>query len=265
MVSVNKIPATRLIKGGSERVDRVVRDPDTRTLQELKDTISAYSETIPVVSKYAEEIKKLPKKHMGIVADTIELSEYSQLFAADVNLKKEQDGVVVLGTLINDIIMASKYNPSGLNLVSAIINNTDALTSKFALYVMNGGAIADKQLSKQMEEAAKVVPQIAEETLKSHEVFDFSERMSFMTKIRNLVSKNVVPEKIESFYKDIMSFGKYAPESFKMDADKYLTSKTPMFRIKENLSILPQVLGCRPKSSGKFDIIEFVNKNTNIM
>lgn len=265
MVSVNKIPATRLIKGVSERVDRVVREPDTRTLQELRDTISAYSEQIPDVKKYAEEINKLPKKHIGIIADTIELSQYSQLFAADVSLKKEHEGKSVLESLINDMIQASKYNPSGLKLVEAIINNTDALTSKFALYVMNGGVIRNNTFSKQMDETAKVVPQIAEETLKSHDVFDFSERMDFMTKIRNLVSENVVPEKITSFYKDIMSFGKYIPEAFKLDVDKYVTSKVPMSKIKENLGILPQVLGHRPKPSGKFDVVEFVNKNVNLV
>ena len=265
MVSVNKIPVTRLFQGGSERIDYVKRDPDNRTLKELKDTISAYSDKIPVVEKLASKIKELPKQHMGIVADTIELSQYSQLFAADVNLNQEQDGRNLLETILNSMIMASKYNPAGLNLIESVINNTDMLTSKFALYITSYGLILNNKLATHMEETAKVIPEIAQDTLISHNIFDFSERIDFMKTIQSMVSEKVIPEKITSYYRDIMSFARYIPQSFKADRDMYMTSKTPMSQIKENLKILPQILGSRPKPSKTFNLVEFVTKNTNLV
>ncbi len=65
-------------------------------------------------------------------------------------------------TLLSQMVKASKENPAGMDLVNAIINNTDSTTSKYALHVMSGGILNNKSLASQMVATSKVVPEIAQ-------------------------------------------------------------------------------------------------------
>lgn len=72
------------------------------------------------------------------------------------------------------MVKSSKENPEGMDLVNAIINNTDSTTSKYALHVMSGGVLNNKDLARQMNATSKIVPEIAKETLSGGYTMDLS-------------------------------------------------------------------------------------------
>lgn len=260
---VNK-PVNRLFTG-FEQLGVITRKPDTRTKEELVQTIDYYAQNLPEIKQFAKEIKQLNQKHMGTIADTLELSKHHDMLPTNINLAKMNDrGVSYRQAIVEDMIEASKTNPEAMELADAIINNTDSLTSKYVLASMSGGIMKNKELSKHMQETAKVIPDIAKETLSGGYLMDYSKQENFMDWLKALINPQTKPDKISSLFKDLVPFTGKRQEMFEIDVNKFLESNTSKEKIQENLKVLPDVLTLLSDKVKNFDIVEFVTRNTNI-
>ena len=159
------------------------------------------------------------------------------------------------------MIRASKENPAGMDLVNAVINNTDATTSKYALHVMSGGVLNDKSLANQMFATAKVIPDIAKETLQGGYTMDLSKQESFMSFIKSMVNPDTKSDKITSLFSDVVPFADARPEAFNIDVLGYLTSKADVEDIKARLKILPKVLEGIGGKIKDFDLVKYLTKS----
>ena len=122
----------------------------------------------------------------------------------------------------------------------------------------------DKGLAKQMQETAKVIPDIAKETLDGGYLMDYSKQENMLNWLKVMINPQTKPDKITSLFKDVVSFTEKRPEQFGIDVNKFLTSNTPKEKIQENLKILPDVLKMLGDKIKDFDIVDFVTKNTNL-
>lgn len=260
-------PINRLFTGGFSQMGAITRKPDTRTKDELVQTIEYYTGRIPELKQFAKEIKSLNPKHMGTIADTMELSCFQEMLPTNINMAKiSQRGVSYRQAVIEDMIQASKTNPEAMELAEAIINNTDSTTSKYALGLMTGGILKNKELAKHMQETAKIVPDIAKETLKGGYTMDYSKQENFMDMIRTFVNPNAKPEKITVLFKDLAAAVDNLPQNvnFNIYMDKFVNSSTPLRQIKENIKVLPDVVKMLGEKVKNFDVVDFVTKNTNL-
>lgn len=258
-------PFNRLFTGGFEAMGAVSRKPDTRTTEELVQTIDYYIKNIPEMKEFAKEIKTLNPKHMGTIADTLELSAHQEMLPTVVNLgAKTTNGVSFREAVVKDMIEASKTNPDAMDLVDAIINNTDSVTSKYALGMMSGGVLKNKELAKQMQATAQIVPDIARETLNGGYTMDFSKQENFMNMIRTFVNLNAKPDKIKVLFKDLAPATDKLEPNFNIYMDKFVNSSTPMGKVKENIEVLPDVVKMLGDKANDMDVVDFVTKNTNL-
>lgn len=265
--SVVKGPVNRLFTETFQKMGAVSRKPDTRTKEEIVQTIDYYMERMPELKRFSQEIKGLNPKHMGTIADTMELSSYRAMLPINIDMSKiNSRGISYRQAVIEDMIEASKTNPEAMELADAIINNTDSTTMKYALSMMTGGILKDNNLAKQMQATAKIVPDIAKETLKGRFNLDFAEQESFMNMIKTFVNADAKPDKINSLMKDLVA----AVDNLESDAnfniylDKYVNSNAPVEKIQENIKRLPDVVKMLGDKVRNFDIVDFVTKNTNL-
>lgn len=260
-----KQPINRLFDGGWQQMGAITRGTDTRTASELKHTIDAYVQRIPEIATFADDIKKLNPKHMGTIADTIELSQYHEMLPTNIDLKKVgSGGVSYRDAIIKDMVEASKTNPEAMELVDAIINNTDSITAKYALAEMSGGILKNKDVAKHMQETAKVVPDIAKETLGGGYLMDYSKQENFMTWIKEMVNPDTKPDKITGIFKDLIPLTENLPQTFIINVNKYLISGAPKEKLAENYKVLPDVVKMLDGKAEKIDVVDFVTKNTNL-
>lgn len=260
-----KKPVNRIFTGGFEAMGAISRKPDTRTKDELVQTIDYYTQKIPEMKEFAKEIKTLNPKHMGTIADTLELSTHQEMLPTYVNLgAKTANGVSYREAIVKDMIEASKTNPEAMELADAIINNTDSTTSKYALGMMSGGILKNKELAKHMQETAKIVPDIAKETLNGGYTMDYSKQENFMEMIKTFVNPNAKPDKITVLFKDLAPAADKLDSNFNIYMDKFVNSSTPAQQVKENIEVLPDVVKMLGDKVKDFDVVNFVTKNTNL-
>lgn len=258
-------PVNRLFTGGFEAMGAISRKPDTRTKDELVQTIDYYTQRIPEMQEFAKEIKTLNPKHMGTIADTLELSTHQEMLPTAINLgAKTTSGVTYRKAVVKDMIEASKTNPEAMELVDAIINNTDSTTSKYALGMMSGGVLKNKELAKQMQATAQVVPNIAKETLNGGYTMDYSKQENFMDMIKTFVNPNAKPDKIKALFTDLAPATEKLEPEFNIYMDKFVNSSAPMEKVKENIEVLPDVVKMLGDKANDMDVVDFVTKNTNL-
>ena len=258
-------PVERLFTSGFEPMGAITRKPDTRTKDELVQTIDYYSQRIPEMKEFAKEIKTLNPKHMGTIADTLELSTHQEMLPTAINLgAKASNGVTYRKAVVKDMIEASKTNPEAMELVDAIINNTDSITSKYALAMMSGGVLKNKELAKQMQATAQIVPNIAKETLNGGYMMDYEKQENFMNMIKTFVNPNAKPDKIKALFTDLAPATEKLDANFNIYIDKFVNSSTPMEKVKENIEVLPDVVKMLGDKAKDIDVVDFVTKNTNL-
>lgn len=260
-------PFNRLFTGGFSQMGAVSRKPDTRTTEEIVQTIDYYTERMPELKRFSQEIKGLNPKHMGTIADTMEVSCYQAMLPTNINMKDmSHRGVSYRQAIIEDMIEASKINPEAMELADAIINNTDSTNIKYAFRMMTGGVLKNKELAKHMQETAKIVPDIAKETLNCGYTMDFSKEENFMNMIRTFVNPNAKPEKITALFTDLVpAVDKLEPNfNFNIYMDKFVNCATPVKNVKENIKVLPDVVKMLGDKVKDFDVVDFVTKNTNL-
>lgn len=263
--TVIKKPVTRLFKSCFQPMGAIKREPDTRTVQELVQTIEAYAQQIPEVKAFAGEIKYLKPKHMATIADTIELSQHYEMLPTNIDLRMlDKSGLSIREILIKDMVEASKTNPEAMELVDAIINNTDTTTAKYALACMRAGVLRNKDLAAHMSEAAKVIPDVAEQTLNGGYTMDFSKQEKFMNMIKTFVNPNAKPEKITALFTDLAPAIDKLEANFNIYMDKFVNSSTPLEKVKENIKVLPDIVKMLGEKVKDFNVVDFVTKNTNL-
>ncbi len=255
-----KSPVRRLFTSGFQQMGAVQRGVDTRNYTQMQNTIDYYAEQIPEVQKFAKEIKTLNPKDLGTICDTLELANY-HAFLTQIEANVDRTYAKTLKeTLLPQMIQASKENPAGMDLINAIINNTDATTAKYALHVMSGGVLNNKNLAHQMVATSKVVPDIAKETLSGGYTMDLSKQESFMSFIKSMVNKDTVSDKITSLFRDIVPVTESRPETFNIDVIGYLTSKADVEDIRARLKMLPKVLEGIGDKFKDFDLVKYLTK-----
>ena len=260
-----KAPVNRLFKGNFAQMGAIKREPDTRTREEIIQTIDYYAEKIPEIKQFASEIKQLNTKHMGTIADTLELSTYHEMLPTNIDMSKISNrGISYRQAVVEDMIEASKTNPQAMELADAIINNTDSTTSKYVLEAMTGGIMKNKELANHMHETAKIVPNIAKEALDGPYLMDYHQQENFVNWLNVLLHPQTKTDKITSLFKDVAAFCEKQPENLVIEVNKFLESNTPKEKIQENLKVLPEVLKMMGDKVKNFDIVEFVTKNTNL-
>ena len=264
IVKVKK-PVNRLFTEGFESMGAITRKPDTRTTGEIQQTVDYYVQRHPEIKQFAEDIKNLNPKHMGTIADTLELSTYTEMLPTNINLSKMTNkGITYRQAIVEEMIQASKTNPEAMELADAIINNTDTTTAKYVLSTMTGGVMKNKELAKQMQSTAKIVPDIAKETLGGPYLMDYHQQENFMQMIKTFVNPGAKPDKIVALFKDLAATADKLDNHFTIYMDKFVNSSTPLQQVKENIEILPEVVKMLGEKVKNFDIVDFVTKNTNL-
>ncbi len=256
-----KQPVRRLFTSGFQQMGAVKRGVDTRNYSQLQDTIDYYADKIPEVKQFAKEIKTLNPKDLGTICDTLELANYHALLTKVEASVDKTYAKTLKETLLPQMVKASKENPAGMDLVNAVINNTDATTSKYALHVMSGGVLNDKSLANQMVATAKVIPDIAKETLQGGYTMDLSKQESFMSFIKSMVNPDTKSDKITSLFRDVVPVTDARPETFNIDVLGYLTSKADVEDIRARLKMLPKVLEGIGDKIKDFDLVKYLTKS----
>lgn len=257
-----KEPVNRLFTSAFSQMGAVKRDADRRTYNVLQNNIDYYAERIPEVKQFAQEIKTLNPKDLGTICDTLELHNYHAfLTKIEANLD-EIYAKTLREKLLRQMVQSSKENPEGMDLVNAIINNTDSTTSKYALYTMSGGVLNDKSLARQLEATSKIVPEIATETLQGGYTMDLSKQERFMNFIKIFVHPESQPDMIKFLFKKLVPFTDKRPETevFNIDVPAFVRSKADVEDVSARLKMLPEFLENIGDKFKDFNIVEFLTK-----
>ena len=99
-------PLTRF--DGFQNLGAFKKTKDTRTVDELKATIELWAKASSEVKEFLPQLDKMNPKHLGLVADTIELANRKALLPNDINLKSQTSaGKTLLGVLLDIFPRAS--------------------------------------------------------------------------------------------------------------------------------------------------------------
>ena len=158
------------------------------------------------------------------------------------------------------MVKASKENPEGMDLVNAVINNTDSTTSKYALHIMSGGVLNDKGLARQMNATSKIIPEIAKETLTGGYTMDLRKQERFMDLIKSFVQPDAQPDMIKFLFQKLVPFTEKRPEQFSIDVIDFVNSKADVEDVSARLKMLPQFLENIGEKFKDFDIVKFLTK-----
>lgn len=255
-------PITRLCNGWMKMgFDK--KPADTRTAEELVGSINAWAKTNPEVKEFLPHLKDVPQKYLGLVADTIELANARPVLGINVNIKQptNYNGKSVFELMLNSIPLVAKSNPNALDLTQEIINNTDVLTSKFALVPLSGGVMFRSDLAEHFKAAKPLVEFFAKKSFEHPNPMHFDNQRRFMSMVASVIDDDVDVKKVP-LVKDI--FEKMEGKGT-MYIKNFVTSKVPAEKIKDNMSSIDKVAGLL-KSNGKnpMDAEAFLLKNTNL-
>lgn len=252
-------PLTRF--GGWQAMGAVKRAADTRTTEELTQTIKLWANHNPEVKTFLPSLKEMNPKHFGLVADTIELANRHSMLPKNINmLGQTSAGKSLLGVLLDIFPRASKENPNALDFAQEVINNTDTITSKYFLWQTTDGILENKSVAEQFKAAKPLVETFAKETLDNPNPYSFAEQEGFMTLVKSVIEPTADPKKISLVKDAINAIDKNAM----LHVESFVESKAPVEKIKDNISTVGQVSALMDKSRGLPDMTDYLTKNTNL-
>ena len=252
-------PLTRF--SGWQNMGVVKRAVDTRTTDELIQTIKLWANQNQEVKEFLPHLKEMNSKHLGLVADTIELANHHSMLPKNINmLGQTSAGKSLLGVLLDIFPRASKENPNALDFAQEVINNTDTFTSKYFLWQTTGGILENKNVSEQFKAAKPLVETFAKETLGQPNPYSFAEQEGFMTLVKSVIEPDADPQKI-SLVKDAVNA---IDNKAMLHVSSFVESKAPVEKIKDNISTVGQVTALMDKSKGLRDMTDYLTKNTNL-
>ncbi len=244
-----------------KQMGAVLRGADTRTTEELTESINLWAYTHPEIREFLPQLKEMKPQHLGLVADTIELAMVPRQLPKKVDLLYPlPNGRSTLGTLLHSYSRASKENPEGLEFSKEVLNHTDITAAKVYLSQLVGG-ILEAPLNKQFEAAKPLVRHFAVEALMPPKPDSYEGEAKFMNLIQNVINPEADPEKIGLIAK---AFEKVKGIGF-IDMIGLLQSKTPVAKMADNMESLEQVAKMSNAKTGRlFDTEAFLSKNTNL-
>lgn len=219
------------------------RPADTRTTAELKASIVAWSRNVSEVKQILPELESMNPKHLGLVADTIELSQKRATSWSDVDMVSVPDNrpFSPLDSLMSILPIASKKNPHSIDFSQEVINNAGQVTSKFYLkdaaeldfLTMDG-------VDKNFEKGVPVVETLAKLALNtsSYNRPKFDKQEVFVDYVLALLDEKVKVNKIP-LLKPVLE-ASYGTVLKVFDLDKFLSDNVPIKVIKKNLETLPE-------------------------
>lgn len=251
----------RLFDGSWELFGHIKREPDTRTTEQLLENIDYFAKQYPEVAQFKSELKSMNPKYLGLVSDICELANHHECLNTAINIKKPSaDGKSLFQFLMGKLPKASKENPASLELSQEIINNTDYVAAKYSLYSLS--PLYDcKEASKHIEATIPLVSDIAESTLQGGYLMDYSREKNFVNGIKSLISPDVILEKLQLLPK-ILKIAEKSNAACEIEALPFLTSKTPISKITENLKTF-QILDKNMKGK-TVNLTDFLENNVNI-
>ena len=239
----------------------VKRAADTRTTEELTQTIKLWADHNQEAKEFLPHLKEMNPKHLGLVADTIELAHRRSILPKNINmLGQTSAGKSLLGVLLDIFPRASKENPNALDFAQEVINNTDTLTSKNFLWQTTGGILENKSVSEHFKAAKPLVEAFAKETLEHPNPYSFAEQEGFMTLVKSVIEPAADPKKI-SIVKDALDA---ISNKAMLHVSRFVESKAPVEKIKDNISTVGQVTALMDTSKGLRDMTDYLTKNTNL-
>lgn len=251
---------------GFSKTGSFERVPDTRSFKQLAANINGFAQDMPEIKEFLPELSKMDVKHLGLFSDVIELSRTNVLMSVNLNPKSPVKEATFLQNIIPDMIDASKNNPNALNFMKGIIDNTDELTSKFALVELSGGILRENSLAKHFKAATKLIPDVAKEVLPGFYTTNLAKQKTFMELFKSLINPTakielleMVPEAIETIRKTPLNDGVV------FNIREFVRSNASVEKIKDNLKTLPEIVqGLFNKGTKVFDMDGYLTKNTNM-
>jgi len=253
-------PMTRF--GGWQNLGAVKRPADTRTAEDLIETLKAWAKVDPVVEGVLPKLKNLDKKYLGLAADTVELANRKSMLPLDINLKSMTNlGIRAHQFILNSIPIAAQKNPAALDFTQEVINNTDTLTSKVFLHQTTGGVWFNTKVSEHFKAAKPLVEFFAKKSFEHPRIYDFGNQRHFMELVVSVIDEDADVEKIK-LVKDIYS---KMNDKENMYISNFVKSKVPADKIRDNLSSIDKVNDLL-KSKGKqpVDTEAYLLNNTNL-
>ena len=159
------------------------------------------------------------------------------------------------------IPVASKENPEVLELSQAIIDNIDTRASKYALCEITP-LYECKEAAPHMKATIPFIGEIANATLEGGFLMDYAKERNFVNCLKSFISPNVQLEKM-GLLSNIIKFADKAKTDCSINAFPFLTNKTPLSEINQNLDTFKQL---DEHLAGKsVNLTDFLEKNTNLV
>lgn len=238
----------------------IKREPDSRSVEELADTIGCWARRIPVVKEYLPQIEQMNPKHFSLVADTVELSQTPASTYADVDLLKplEVGEYSPLEKMLRSFLYLSKENPDAIKLSEEVINNTDKYTSKFYL---NDAAtlnfLSDTRVADHFEKTIPEVETIADYALRKGSSKESQRQQNFMSLILTMLNPKADVEKFK-FLKPIIEASRGTCYAY--DLEEVVLSKVPNKTIAKNLETLSFEMGKNYSYGKTTDVAKYLTR-----
>lgn len=253
---------SRLFVGGWSQMGHVKRQPDTRTTEQLLENIEYYAKHCSEVAKFKDELKQMNPKHLGLVSDICELANHKEFVNTSIDIKKNGiNGKSLFEILMEKLPMASKENPESVELSKAIIDNTDSITSKYALGCLSP-LYECKDAAEHIKATVPLVGEIADATLKGGYTMDYSKEENFVKGISRFISPDVQLDKLKILPK-IIKVAEDAKAMCQIDAFPFLQNKTAIDKVTKNLETFKAL---DKNMEGKtINLTEFLDKNVDLV
>jgi len=251
----------RLFDGSWDLMGCIKREADTRTTEQLLENIDYYALRCPEVAQFKNELKSMNPKFMGLVSDICELANHNELLNASINIKKPiPNGKSLFQILMEKLPKASKENPESLELMQAVIDNTDPIAAKYAMSSLSS-LLECKDVAPHIKATVPLVHDIAESTLQGGYTMDYSKEKNFVNGLFGFMHPRVILEKLQLF-PQILRAAEKSKATCEIDAFPFLTNATPMKRIVENLEAFKKLEG---NMEGKtINLTDFLENNVNL-
>ena len=237
--AVNYFPRLNI----TDFIDRghVVRPPDTRTVDQLRQNIDYFAERHIEVAHFKNELKDMNPKYLGLASDICELATHGHKFLLHgIKMQKEESGGINLFQFLMSILpTASKLNPESLDLTKAMIDNTGSGVSEYALNRLHW-IFTNKTAAQHMKALTPLVGEIAGATLSGAYTLEDVEEEEFVNALTSFMDPKVSVDKLQ-LLPTIIGVAKQSKGKCYIDSLDFAKSETPIDTIKLNLAAFPKL------------------------
>ena len=247
---------------GWEPMGLYKRPADTRTVEELKGTIEAWSRRVSDVKAILPELDSMNPKHLGLVADTIELSQKPANMFNDVDMVNPDERFGPFNPL--EKLMAifpiiSHKNPHAMDFSQEVVDTTGKMMSKFYLKAAaDTEFLLDDGVDRHFENAIPIVENIAKESM-TVPAENYGREAEFVGSVLAIIEEDSDPVKI-ALLKDVYeALDNKCIKEF--DFGDLIKSEVSPDVIKENLKTIKDDLGLAYGYGKIVNVNEYLTKN----